>query len=259
MVNLSIITINKNNVLGLEKTFNSVRSQINKNFEYIVIDGGSLDKSIELIQKNESLFSYWISEDDSGIYNAMNKGINKASGKYCLFLNSGDYLASENISEIFIKNNFDSDVVYGNLLVIKDNKLEGKIIGKEKLSFMDLYLSNVIKHQSSFIKKEMLIKHGLYNENLKIVADWEFFLKTIGYGKANYKYLNLDVAYFDNNGISNNSDKLVKLERSRVLNEHIPELILEDYIYFSKLERYKTVLNNKFSLLLIRILNKIIR
>ena len=93
---LSIITINRNNKTGLEKTIYSVVNQNYKDYEYIVIDGDSSDGSLEVIKRNEKYFSYWVSEPDSGVYQAMNKGIDRANGEYCLFLNSGDYLKDDN-------------------------------------------------------------------------------------------------------------------------------------------------------------------
>ena len=87
---ISIITINFNDKIGLQRTFDSVFAQDFNDFEYIVIDGGSNDGSKELIEENTDKISYWISEPDKGIYNAMNKGIKVANGEYLLFLNSGD-------------------------------------------------------------------------------------------------------------------------------------------------------------------------
>ena len=87
---LSIITINRNNAIGLEQTIKSVISLKYSNFEYIVIDGASTDNSIDIIRKYASSITFWISEPDKGIYNAMNKAVDFASGEYIFFLNSGD-------------------------------------------------------------------------------------------------------------------------------------------------------------------------
>ena len=92
MKQISIITINYNNASGLEKTIRSVVEQTYNEYEYIIIDGASSDKSKEVIQEYQRYIDFWCSEKDSGIYNAMNKGIQKASGEYLLFLNSGDVL-----------------------------------------------------------------------------------------------------------------------------------------------------------------------
>src|SRR5690348_17657794 len=106
MPKLSIITINLNNVKGLQKTMESVFAQTFTDYEYIIIDGGSTDGSVSEIKKHQNKLVYWISENDKGIYNAMNKGIVKANGEYILFMNSGDYLYTDNtIKEVFQKSN----------------------------------------------------------------------------------------------------------------------------------------------------------
>ena len=97
---ISIITVNFNDKIGLERTLESVFSQNFRNFEYLVIDGGSNDGSKELLEKNSEKINYWVSEPDKGIYNAMNKGISFAKGEYLIFLNSGDHLKNENSLEI---------------------------------------------------------------------------------------------------------------------------------------------------------------
>jgi glycosyltransferase involved in cell wall biosynthesis len=151
---LSIITINKNNASGLEKTIQSVVSQTFKDFEYIVIDGNSTDESVEIIKKYSSGINYWVSEPDTGIYNAMNKGIRKAKGEYCLFLNSGDWLISPvTLQDVFneIVNMNPADIFYSDCV-----KTDGNItIYPDNLTIN--YLSdNALNHQNT------LIKHSLF-------------------------------------------------------------------------------------------------
>ncbi len=105
MKKVSVITINYNNAQGLQKTIDSVISQTFKDYEFIIIDGGSTDESVDIIRKNSGKISYWVSEKDGGIYNAQNKGAKKASGEYCLFLNSGDFLMDSQTLEKVFKNN----------------------------------------------------------------------------------------------------------------------------------------------------------
>ena len=114
---LSIITINYNNRDGLQKTIESVVSQSFKDFEWIVIDGGSNDGSRELIERYAESISYWVSEPDKGIYNAMNKGIKASNGDYLLFLNSGDSLCDEYVIADFQKLSFTEDIISGNIIV----------------------------------------------------------------------------------------------------------------------------------------------
>ena len=115
IMKLSIITVNLNNCDGLQKTIDSVVSQTFKDFEWIVIDGGSTDGSKELIEQYADHFTYWVSEPDKGIYNAMNKGIRVAKGDYLQFLNSGDYLYDRTTLEKCLLPQNNADVIYGNL------------------------------------------------------------------------------------------------------------------------------------------------
>ena len=109
---LSIITINYNNADGLKKTLQSVASQTCQDYEHIIIDGGSTDGSVDVIKeflKNDAYalhVAYWHSKKDKGIYDAMNTGIPHANGKYCLFLNSGDYLADNDVLQRLVEYNF---------------------------------------------------------------------------------------------------------------------------------------------------------
>ena len=199
---LSIITINFNNVIGLQKTIESVLCQTYSDYEWIVIDGCSTDESIELLKQYYNKFSYQISEPDNGIYHAMNKGIVRAKGEYCFFLNSGDYLVSSSVLEAVFSENPTENVLFGNLVICLNEKIVGTIKGKKMLTFLDLYKSDVVKHQSAFIKRSLFEKFGFYNEDLRILADWEFFLRTIGLARTDYRYINVDIAYFDNNGLS---------------------------------------------------------
>jgi glycosyltransferase involved in cell wall biosynthesis len=119
---LSIITINYNDVLGLKRTLESVTGQIYSNFEYIVINGGSTDGSKELLEKYTDKISYWVSEPDQGIYHAMNKGIEKASGEYLLFMNSGDLFYNSGILKEVVDHISKYDLIYFDILIRDGNK-----------------------------------------------------------------------------------------------------------------------------------------
>ena len=265
MHKVSVITINLNNAEGLKRTMKSVNEQTFPDFEYIIIDGGSTDGSIDIIREFQKHTSgtdlsskfnlYWESEPDRGIYNAMNKGIVRSQGEYCFFLNSGDYFASPKVLENVMKMKATEDILFGNLLIYVNDKLTEKSFGKPKLSFLDLYLSSM-KHQASFIKRILFDKFGLYDESLKIIADWEFFLKAVGLGNASYRHISEDIACFDNAGISNNSYELIISERKRVLETHIPSMILDDYKFFERFAFLRPAYNYTFTILLIRIIAK---
>ncbi len=230
IMKLSIITVNLNNMEGLQKTCDSIISQTFKDFEWIVIDGGSADGSKELIEEYGSNISYWVSEPDKGIYNAMNKGIKVAKGEYLYFLNSGDYLFDSNaLSDVFLDNPKE-DIVYG--FVAREHSGRTKILdgflAKDDISLIDLYYQT-IPHQGTFFKSSLFEKYGLYNENLKIVADREFYIKTIIYGNVTVKFYPITIAVFEDGGISSTSPYYQK-EKKEVLNSLVPPRIYKDMI-----------------------------
>jgi glycosyltransferase involved in cell wall biosynthesis len=235
MPKLSIITINYNNLEGLQKTIESVVNQTWQDFEYIVIDGGSTDGSKELIEQYQDKIDYWVSEPDKGIYNAMNKGIVKAKGEYLQFLNSGDFLSNSfvlNQVRQYLKFN---DIVYGNIIksrISSKHKVVKKVDrgpGNKELS-LRTFISGTLNHSSTFISKMLFCKYGLYDENLKIVSDWKFFLIACGLNQCKAKYINIDISVFDMNGISNIQKENSLLERKFVLNKLVSQSIQLDYI-----------------------------
>ncbi|MDO5332354.1 MAG: glycosyltransferase family 2 protein, partial [Bacillota bacterium] len=179
---LSIITVNLNNCDGLKKTIESVIAQTFTDFEWIVIDGGSTDGSKELIEQNSGNLAYWISEKDNGVYNAMNKGVYHAAGSYILFLNSGDYLTDNSVLETVFSNEYDSDILYGDIIICDGANIIERRAYDDILSFSYL-LKWSIGHPSSFIKRQLLIDFP-YNESYKIVSDKEFFLKQALWGAS---------------------------------------------------------------------------
>ena len=234
-MHLSIITINRNNATGLEKTMQSVAAQTYKDFEYIVVDGASTDGSVEVIKKYESQFAHlrWFSEPDSGIYNAMNKGIRMASGEYIQILNSGDILASSDVTERMLtalgKQRNGADILYGNM--IKKDYATGKVVGKsgEVEYSLRQYYSSTMNHDCCYIRRDLFDAHGLYDEKLKIVSDWKWFLQAIGLGNVKPIYADINVTIFDASGISECNLDLRNKERRQVLEEVLPPAILADY------------------------------
>lgn len=227
---LSIITINYNNVKGLEKTIESVINQTFIDYEYIVIDANSTDGSKEIIEKYADKITYWVSEPDKGIYNGMNKGIGLAKGEYCLFLNSGDRLINTNVLLHIFKMNYSQDIVYFD---IKTDK--GIIKYPRKLNF-NLFFTGTICHQATLIKLSLFEEMGNYNEEIKIVADWEFFCKAILLNKEFKKGKEI-LSYYDLTGISSDKNIIVDIikEREIVLKKLFP-LMYDDYIELQKLK-----------------------
>ncbi len=224
---ISIITINYNNADGLNATINSVLSQTYKNIEYIIIDGGSEDESKNIILKNEEGIAYWVSENDRGIYHAMNKGIEIASGEYLLFLNSGDILDNDNVIEKAFESGFSSDIIYGNLLLLEENSTYLWEL-PDILTFGHFYFQG-LPHPATFIKKDLFDKIGLYDETFKIVSDWKFFILAICKFNYTYKHVNFTISQFNNRGVSSDPSNLIIInkEKEETLNEYFKAFLLE--------------------------------
>jgi glycosyltransferase involved in cell wall biosynthesis len=231
---LSIITINLNNATGLRKTIDSVVSQTFTDYEYIIIDGGSTDGSMAVIKEYENQITFWISEVDHGIYNAMNKGIMQAKGEYFLFLNSGDMLVANNVTERMLDNMPECSILYGNM----QRDLGGKSITDKRfrgrnITMLDMF-RETLYHSSAYIKKDLFSKYGLYDESLKIASDWKFFLIALGLNAEPVVYKDIDVCLVDITGISRTHSDLLIQERKKVLEELLPKPILDDYNAFER-------------------------
>jgi len=199
---ISIITVNLNNVLGLKRTISSVVEQPRENLELIIIDGASTDGSVDLIKEYADKIDYWVSEADTGTYAAMNKGIKKATGEYCLFLNSGDWLVSKNVvMDILGELTTGHDIYYSNMLV-SDGKKHHELRYPEAVD-VNHFISSTISHQNSLIRSEFLKKNGLYREDFKIAADWFFYLNAIYLKGARFRFIKTHIAYYYYMGMSN--------------------------------------------------------
>lgn len=241
IMRLSIITINRNNASGLEKTLQSVASQTYKEFEYIVIDGASTDGSVEVIKKYESEFAHirWVSEPDLGIYNAMNKGIRMASGEYIQILNSADCLATPDVMErmlVALEKANKPSVFYGNMVKCfpDGRRLVDKSFAGHEITMLGMFLGT-LNHNPAYIRRDLFEKYGYYDEHLKIVSDWKWYLQAVILGGENPQYVDIDVTLFDMTGVSENADnkELIRQERQRVLEELIPSCYLLDYKCYS--------------------------
>lgn len=227
MPSLSIITINLNNKEGLIRTVESVRSQIFKDYEHIVIDGKSTDGSVSYLNENRELFSYLVSEQDEGIYNAQNKGWRRAAGKYCLFLNSGDVLLKPESLKTAFAHEFDEDLVYGNLMIDYGGEVvEG--IQPDILTLEHLYFAT-LWHPATFIKRSLLEYAGGFSEEYRIVSDYEFFLRSLVEFRASSKHIPVSFALFDTTGIGSSKEyeDLHLLERKSVQEKVLAPVIID--------------------------------
>jgi glycosyltransferase involved in cell wall biosynthesis len=232
---LSIITINRNNAFGLEKTLQSVVSQTCKEFEYIIVDGASTDESVPVIRKYASGFAplKWVSEPDKGIYNAMNKGIRMASGDYIQILNSGDCLAREDVTERMLSALGEASapsILYGNMVKCFPDgyKMVDKCFAGQEITMLGMYTST-LNHDPAYIRRDLFDKYGYYDESLKIVSDWKWYLQAIILGGEKPKYVDMDVTLYDMTGISETNKELDQTERKQVLEQLFPEAVLKDY------------------------------
>ena len=221
---LSIITINYNNKSGLEKTIPSVLTQRGispENLEYIIIDGGSTDGSVDIIKKyaDDSTYpqkiSKWITEKDNGIYNAINKGIKLASGDIIGLVNSGDTVipgAYDTILELHKEH--PESILYGAVSFYKNGIFEC-VHGPcaEQLPI------RMIAHPASFVPKMIYEKYGTYDETFRSSGDWDLFLSFYQAG-VSFHYINKLIINFDIDGISNTNTKLVIKENNRILENH---------------------------------------
>jgi len=218
---LSIITINFNNKNGLQKTMDSVLNQSFQDYEYIIIDGGSSDGSKELIEAYSSKddfkkhVAYWCSEKDSGIYNAMNKGIRHASGNWVYMLNSGDALVNDALNSVSdVLHSHENEVVYGAIDCYADNEYTWTSCHSAKK--LD---AGMFPHQGFFSPRIFHEKYGFYDESFKIAADWDYALRLKDKGCIFY-HVPLIIAEYDETGISATMTPLHKKEIKLVQERH---------------------------------------
>lgn len=212
---ISVITVCYNVVSTIEDTILSVINQTYSNIEYIIIDGGSTDGTVDIIKKYSSKISYWISEPDKGIYDAMNKGVYKAKGTWIQFLNSGDVFFNAHVIEDVIKkiygNGVLKDIIYGDI-ICKFNF--GKLLLKpSSLENFKYYFP--ISHPAIFVKKYIFKKYS-FDITYHISADYELFYRLFNDGKS-FQYINIPIVIFDAMaGISSTNPILLYKENFRI-------------------------------------------
>ncbi|MBQ5388627.1 MAG: glycosyltransferase [Paludibacteraceae bacterium] len=335
MIKLSIITINYNDATGLKKTLDSVASQTYPHIEHIIVDGGSTDNSVKVICEYESTLALsphrliasrlkWISEKDTGIYNAMNKGLEIALGRrvvtddhtslaiadsqspivktdYIQILNSGDILAAPDVTERMMAalqaqqakgerlkakgmmdeakgerlevrgmENGEADIqaftpytlhptptdasrlencpaiLYGNMIKeYPDGRRAKDTCGCGDYTPESFYYfyRGTLNHDCAYIRRDLFEKYGLYNEEMKICSDWEWYVRAIVLGGEKTVYTNIDVTVFDMTGISESNGKnkdIILKERREYLESILPAAVLRDYDMFSlPIEQYR--------------------
>jgi glycosyltransferase involved in cell wall biosynthesis len=258
---VSIITINLNNAGGLQRTIESVCSQSFKDLEFIIIDGGSADSSHAVIEKYNQHIHYCISEKDAGVYNAMNKGLAKATGDYCMFLNSGDRLINNNIIERIAPQLTGEKIIYGDLEIDEPKKSWKKTYPDELL--LSYFIEDTLPHSGAiFINKNAFTGElSSYDESLKISADWKWFLLAIFKHQYSYKHVPEVIGAFDYSGMSAQPENhvLINIEKKKVLEAYFPLLYkdMQQLLLFKK--KYTDLTNSRLVKFYLHVKQKIQR
>jgi len=214
----SIVTVVYNGEKHLECAIQSIINQTYKNIEYIIIDGGSTDNTLQIIKKYDSTINHWISEPDNGIYDAMNKGIKKATGDYIGILNSDDFYEPDALQIMVdeIKKAPEADILFGDLFMINEYLSEKQL--QTCMRGKNLENGFSIWHPTTFVRREVYNKFGLFDTSYKIAADYELLLR-FRKRKCHFKYINQAITNFREGGISS-YNFLVIQETDQLLRTH---------------------------------------
>jgi len=219
---ISIITVVYNSEAFIEKTLESIRKQTSRNFEYLIIDGNSTDETLNIIEKHKDIVDVLVSEPDKGLYDAMNKGLSRAKGRFVWFINSGDEIfSSDTIEKIdrLYQLHPDADIFYGQTeLIDKSGKKTGmrRKTAPENLMPKSLLMGLVVCHQSILVKHEIA---PLYDLSYKITADYEWGLSSL---EASQKTVNTELilSRFLEDGLSSHNVKRSLKERLSIMRKH---------------------------------------
>jgi glycosyltransferase involved in cell wall biosynthesis len=232
----SIITVNYNNKEGLRRTIESVVSQTFRGYEYIVIDGGSTDGSVDVLKEYDSQITYWVSEKDGGIYQGMNKGIHKARGEYLNFMNSGDCFYSSDVLQHLSDQQLTADLIVGRDYHYNATTQQGFCtILPPRISMVTFYIQT-LPHQSTFFKRK-LFSDTLYDESLRIVADIKFYIQKICVEGCSVALTDEVVCRREPDGVSRTYNERRIAEHQRVLAEYLPQGARNDYDTLSQLDK----------------------
>lgn len=241
---VSVITVCLNNISGIEKTIQSVLNQNYSKIEYIIIDGGSTDGTVEMIRKYHSKLKFWVSEKDSGISDAFNKGLGKTSGDYVVFLNSGDYYINENSIKNLVISSDGFDVIYGGIRYQRSYKPE--VYPKSVLD-ASYWVRGSIPHQSAMTSRNVFDRLGPFKLSLKYCMDYDLFYRAY---QAGFKFLAIPLMITSVNcdGVSNSFwkeqlDEFKKIQQGRGASVFLVEFyyykrLIKMWIYYT-LVRYK--------------------
>lgn len=255
MKSISIITVSFNAGDVIEETIKSVINQNFSNYEYLIVDGASTDETCNIVNKYIDRIDYFISEPDNGIYNAMNKAVSAAKGDYCIFMNAGDlFVNSLVLKQVSIFLDDGLDIYTGNEITLQEGKVIDYIIPPHKSEIKKHLLKTSISHQASFIKRTLLLEHP-YDEELRLVSDWKFWIETIYLKNCSYKPIDVDVCYFNHEGITFKNQHQGINERNRVLNNLLGERFI-NHVKRSVVNRIRVKIKRRYADLHTKIVDK---
>ena len=237
---LSIITICYNEAANIERTLQSVVNQTWQYFEWIVVDGGSTDGTLDILEKYKNRINILITKNDNGIYNAMNKGIRLAKGEYIYFLNGGDYFYDNTTLDKIFSQTLTGDLIYGNIMVF-DNNIDSHLLKMPANITLEFLYHKTLPHQSTLTRKDVFEKIGLYDESLKIAADYDFTIKALTGFNCKIQYLDITFAWYLPNGVSHN-DANRNAEKEIVHRQYFN--YIKRFIYRNKLVSKYFILKN---------------
>lgn len=219
---ISIITVVYNNERTIKEAIESVFSQTYSEIEYVIIDGNSIDNTVKVINQYNDRLSYFISEKDNGIYDAMNKGINAATGEVIGILNSDDLYKDDTVIEAVMNQfmlNPSLDIVYGNLVYVQSDNVNKVVRNWKSNSYSNSFFENgnVPPHPSLFVKKDVYDAAGLFNLDFKLAADYEFMLRIFKKHNFNSKYINKVIVKMRLGGATNQSFSNIKRQNKEIL------------------------------------------
>lgn len=228
---VSIITVSYNSASTIKDTIESVASQTYDNIEYIVVDGNSKDKTVDIVTSYSKVIDKVVSEPDKGIYDAMNKGVQLASGDIVGILNSDDFYETTTVIEDIVKhfkNNKSSDIVFGDVVFVEPNNLK-KVVryySSEKFKSSKLRFGWMPPHPATFIRKSVYDKYGLYKLGYKISADYEMFVRLLMVAKLSFSRIDKIIVRMRSGGASTDG-----IQSSITLNKEIVKACRENGVY----------------------------
>ena len=231
MIKVSIITIGKNVVNDIERTIKSVVEQSYGHIEYIVIDGNSNDGTQEIIEKYKESIHVYVSEKDTGIYNAMNKGVQWATGEWVLFINAGDYLITSNVIGTWVHylSTTEAGICFGRILWDSPRDFSISVSEHAYLNKSWQLIDNNFPHPATFYRHSEFKKIGWFDEQYQIMADYELNLRSLVFYKIKYSYYPIITTVFNAGGVSNSGIYNVKIgiENQLILDRYFPVALLK--------------------------------